>query len=188
MLQDTINEWAGHFGILDFLMKLAATDLIYLVVPLGLALWFLPGVSDDRALRQRVWLAATTSVIAGLILASLVAGLHSEARPFIARADTRLLISHSADNGFPSDHATVVFAVAGTLIWWRRTVGLAVMLAGALVSFARVFVGVHWPLDVMAGAAIGIGTGALAAQTAPWWTPLQARVASFFPGWMVSSP
>lgn len=187
-LQDLINGLAGHIAPLDSAMKLAASDLIYLIVPLGIALWFLPGVSAERALRQRVWLAVTTSVIAGLLLAALVGHLHSDARPFVSRAGTRLLVSHVADNGFPSEHASVSFAVAGTLIWWRRSVGFFAISVAGLIGFARVFVGVHWPSDIVAGAAIGMVSGALAAQTLAWWKPLQARAAAFFPNWLVASP
>jgi undecaprenyl-diphosphatase len=178
-IEDLINDWAGHVAAVDTVMKLAATDLIYLVLPLAFALWFLPGGSAERALRQRVWLA---------IMISVIAQLYSDARPFVSRTDTRLLISHAADNGFPSEHATVSFAVAGTLIWWRRSIGFLAIFLASLIGFARVFVGVHWPSDVAAGAAIGIVTGALAAQTVSWWTPLQAQASKFFPSWMVASP
>ena len=188
LIEDQINEWAGHISAVDTLMKLAATDLIYLVVPLAFALWFVPGVSAERALRQRVWLAVMTSVIAGLLLATLVTRLHSDARPFVSRSETRLLVSHAADNGFPSEHATVSFAVAGTLIWWRRWIGFIAIFLASLVGFARVFVGVHWPSDIVAGAAIGLAAGALSAKTVSWWTPLQANAARFFPSWMVAQP
>ncbi len=81
-IEDLINDWAGHIAAVDAVMKLAATDLIYLVLPLAFALWFVPGVSAERALRQRVWLAIMISVIAGLLLATLVSQLYSDARPF----------------------------------------------------------------------------------------------------------
>ena len=152
-IEDLINDWAGHVAAVDTVMKLAATDLIYLVLPLAFALWFLPGGSAERALRQRVWLAIMISVVAGLFLAALVAQLYSDARPFVSRTDTRLLVSHAADNGFPSEHATVSFAVAGTLIWWRRSIGFLAIFLASLIGFARVFVGVHWPSDIAAGAA-----------------------------------
>ena len=187
-IEDLINDCAGHITPLDTVMKVAATDLIYLIVPLGFLLWFLPGAQAQRALRQRFCLGVVTSVLAGLLLAALVAHLYSDNRPFVSRADTTLLISHAADNGFPSEHTTISFAVAGTLIWWRRWVGLVTIFLASLVGFARVFVGVHWPSDVAAGAAIGIVTGALAAHTISWWIPLQARAARFLPDWLVVKP
>jgi len=71
-IEDLINDWAGHVAAVDAVMKLAATDLIYLVVPLAFALWFLPGGSAERALRQRVWLAIMISVVAGLLSPSCI--------------------------------------------------------------------------------------------------------------------
>jgi len=129
-------------------MKLAATDLMYLVVPLAFALSFVPGVSAERALRQRFWLAVVTSITAALLLATLVTRLYSDARAFVSRSETRPLVSHAADNGFPSEHATVNFAIAGTLIWWRRWIGFIAIFLASLIGFARVFVGVHWPCDI----------------------------------------
>ena len=128
------------------------------------------------------------SVILALLLASVVAQIHSDVRPFVVRTDSNLLISHTADNGFPSDHATVGFAVAGTLVWWRRWLGLVAILAACLIAFARVFVGVHWPVDVASGAAIGLFMGAVAARSVPLWVGLKARVAALLPEWAVATP
>jgi len=92
LIKHQIKEWAGHISAVDTLMTLAATDLVYLVVPLAFALSFVPGVSAGRALRQRVWLAAVTSIIAALLLATLVTRLYSDARPFVSRSETRPLV------------------------------------------------------------------------------------------------
>jgi membrane-associated phospholipid phosphatase len=65
------------------------------------------------------------------------------------------LISHSADASFPSDHCLVAGAVAMvTLLAWRWLGIIAVALA-LLIAWGRVFVGVHYPGDVLAGLAIG---------------------------------
>jgi undecaprenyl-diphosphatase len=69
--------------------------------------------------------------------------------------------SHTADPGFPSDHATGAFAVA-MAIWLRnRRWGTVALLAAALLSVGRVAIGVHFPSDVVAGAALGIGAALL---------------------------
>src|SRR3954447_21936117 len=121
VIQDWINDHAGHAAILDFLMKRSALDIVYAVPLLLFALWFWPG--RQRALNQRIAVATFFSILATLGLATLLGHLYREARPFVSDASTRLLISHSADNSFPSDHAAFAFAVAGVLIWWRRTLG-----------------------------------------------------------------
>lgn len=185
---DLVNGWAGRSGLLDSLMKFSAVDLVYLVVPLGLLLWLAPGPSSRRALRQRVWITVMLSIAVALLVQALAGAIHTETRPFVARSDVTLLIAHSPDNSFPSSHATVAFAVAGALVWWRWPVGLIALAVACLVAFARVFVGVHWPSDVLAGAAIGICTGTLAARTTPLWIPLQAKAAALLPPWLVAAP
>ena len=121
--------------------------------------------------------------------AGMAAGqLYSESRPFVSDPGTRLLISHSADNGFPSDHALVSFAVAGGLFAWRWMAGLAVSIVAAFIGIARIFVGVHWPLDIVGGAAIGILAGELVARTLPLLETVQRRAATLLPGWLLESP
>jgi undecaprenyl-diphosphatase len=66
-----------------------------------------------------------------------------------------LLITRSPDTSFPSDHATLAFAV-GVMVWrFNRRLGLVLLLFGVLTAFARVFVGVHYPSDVLGGAVLG---------------------------------
>ena len=187
-IQDLINGMAGHIQLLDDVMKLAAKDLVYFVVPLALALWFLPGTSGQRSLRQRVAVVVVLGILLALGAAFIAGQVHAQSRPFISDGSTRLLISHSPDNSFPSDHATVSFAVAGTLICWRRLIGMVTLVVATLIGFARVFVGLHWPSDILAGAAIGIASGAIMAQTIPWWTWIQRRAAVLLPGWLVARP
>ncbi len=162
-IQDWINGLAGHVKILDLTMKLTAADVIYLAPLLLIALWFWPGSRGERALNQRVAAGTFFGVLFALGLAALLGMVHPEARPFVTDAPTKLLIHHSADNSFPSDHATLAFALGGTIIWWRRLLGAACLVAAVLVAIARVYVGVHWPSDVAAAAIAGLFAGGLAA-------------------------
>ncbi len=183
-----INGLAGHSGLADKLMELAAKDLIFLAVPLVLALWFWPAGPTRRALNQRLAVAATLGAIIAIAFNAGASQLHSDVRPFVSDPSTKLLISHSADNGFPSDHTAFAFGVAGALVWWRRLLGLVAVLGAALVAFARVYVGVHWPTDVLAGAAIGLVAGAVAAWFVPWFVIPQRWAARLLPEILVARP
>jgi undecaprenyl-diphosphatase len=77
-------------------------------------------------------------------------------RPFIAHPDTvHLFAKHAADPGFPSDHATAAFAIAVALLLHSRRWGTFALIAATILAITRVAMGIHYPTDVLAGAAIG---------------------------------
>jgi undecaprenyl-diphosphatase len=82
-------------------------------------------------------------------------------RPCVALSDTRLLVSRKKSPSFPSAHAVNVFAAAAVL-WrfYRRSLWASLPLA-VLVALSRVYVGVHYPLDILAGAILGWVVGLL---------------------------
>jgi len=79
-------------------------------------------------------------------------------RPFMALTDTRLVmpVTVLSDFGFPSGHATNSMAVAALLaLTAGRLMGAVAVAAAVLVCLSRVYIGVHYPLDVAAGALLG---------------------------------
>ena len=173
-IQDFINNHAGQSGLVDQLMKFAARDLIFLTVPLVLALWFWRASHDERARNQRAALLSVVAVGIAIVLATLASHLHYQPRPFVSDSSTRLLIGHSADNSFPSDHAIVCFAFATALTCWRRFLGSVVLVGALLVGVSRVYVGVHWPGDIAASAILGAIAGAASAALMPLAIRLQS--------------
>jgi len=79
-------------------------------------------------------------------------------RPSDRFADPEPLLRVAHTPSFPSGHATTSFACAATLARYvpRRT-GIAFYVLAALISWSRVYVGAHYPLDVVAGAMLGLG-------------------------------
>lgn len=136
-----------------------------------------------------LWAAGGMGV--ALALAQLVAHAVDEPRPFEALPNVLLLIPHGADAGFPSDHAVMAGALAAGLFFAWRLLGWVTTFFALLLAFARVYVGVHYPQDVLAGLALGavvvvlIGflvrplLGALIAAMAR--TPLRTMVTSHRP-------
>lgn len=93
---------------------------------------------------------------------NLLKPLFGRPRPYLTLTDVRLIVpvERLSNFGFPSNHASNAFGLALVLtaLLGRRWGTLAFLVA-ALTAVSRVYVGVHYPLDVAAGAAIGVGLG-----------------------------
>ena len=70
--------------------------------------------------------------------------------------DPEPLVDLPATYSFPSGHATVSFACATVLALAVPRLRVPLFVLAALISFSRVYVGVHYPLDVLAGAVLGV--------------------------------
>jgi undecaprenyl-diphosphatase len=84
----------------------------------------------------------------------IVAAVH-EARPYTTLHGILVLASPSADPSFPSDHATMAGAVTAGLFLVSWRLGLLAAVAAAVMGFARVYIAAHYPMDVLAGYAVG---------------------------------
>lgn len=118
--------------------------------------------------RRAGLLAVGVGVLAGQCANLLLGMFWFEPRPFMAGIGHTLL-AHAADNGFPSDHSTLMFALGSGLILTgaARAAGVVVCLLGLGVAWARVYLGVHFPIDVLTGIAVGGAAGWLARQIEP---------------------
>ena len=78
-------------------------------------------------------------------------------RPPVADPLPETLVETPATYSFPSGHATVSFACATVLALAVPRLSVPLYALAVLISFSRVYVGVHFPFDVLAGAALGVG-------------------------------
>jgi len=94
-------------------------------------------------------------------------------------ANVHVLVDKTTDFSFPSDHATAAGAVAVGLLFANRRWGIAACVLAVLMAFTRVYVGAHYPEDVLAGIALG---GIV--STAGWFTvvPVLRRLAVWLTG------
>lgn len=114
-----------------------------------------------RSLRFVVIFTAGTVWVADLLSFGIKAAV-SRPRPFQAIPSVVPLVEHTAGSSFPSGHAATSFAGAIVLAWLLPRLRAALIVLAALVAFSRVYVGVHYPSDVLAGAVIGATIGLLA--------------------------
>lgn len=106
----------------------------------------------DNAARSG-WAALSTFVAVGLN--QPIVHAVDRARPYRALSGVHLLGTPSADPSFPSDHATLAGAAIAGLLLVDRRLGALAAVAGLLLCADRVYIGAHYPGDVLAGLALG---------------------------------
>ncbi|HZQ65894.1 MAG TPA: phosphatase PAP2 family protein [Gaiellaceae bacterium] len=137
---------------------------IFAVVAVAGSVWFLarPGGSLRSKLAA---LSAAAAAGLALLVNAVLGTLWYHPRPFVGHPHaTVLLIDHGRDNSFPSDHASVAFAVAFAVLVFHRRLGVLLVVAAAGVGLDRILVGVHYPLDVAASVLVGLGSALLVTQ------------------------
>lgn len=180
-----VNNLAGRNRLLDDVMidwSKAGPLVLGLVV---VAAWFRLPARPVSLQPRRLAFISIVAAVAALGLAQLISHEWFRERPYVA-VPVHLLVAPSADGSFPSDHAAGGFALATPLLLDRRArrFGLAVLGGALLLAVSRVYIGTHYPGDVLAGALLGTAVAlvlvALAAGLdrawAGVWAPL--RVAS----------
>jgi undecaprenyl-diphosphatase len=149
-LFELVNASAGRWDALDDAMEFAAASLIYVIFA---ALAVLVAVAlYRRRLRPVVELAA--ALFFAFAGATVVSHLNDEQRPFQSH-HIHQLIAHEPGVSLPSDHATAAFAIAfGTYAFLSHRWGVLLGVAALTVGVSRVWVGVHYPGDILAAAII----------------------------------
>lgn len=156
-LLHAINRFAAtHDGIEDVLKAYVGVSEILFAGLLVLAFLAV------GPLGRRIAVSAGASAGLALLVAHFGAQLIDRPRPFIAHPDSvHLFMSHAADPSFPSEHATAAFAIA-MAIWLRdRRWGAVVLVLAAVLALGRVALGLHYPVDVVGGALLGMGAALL---------------------------
>ena len=135
-----------------WLVMFFAEYLIWLA-PLTLVACWLWGEPTSR---RRALQAALATALALLISAGF-SQVWYHPRPFEIGLGTNLL-PHVADSSFPSDHLTVWWTVAFSLMWDARLrrVGAWLALLGLPMAWARIYLGVHYPFDMLGAAAVSV--------------------------------
>lgn len=122
---------------------------------------------------RRIALIGLGALAIGFFASEIIKEITLRPRPFLSLEEVRLLVAAPSSYAFPSGHTTSSFAVAsGLFLGAQRLMGRVPVWAwgsvalAAAISYSRLYVGVHWPTDVLAGIALGIASGWVASRPA----------------------
>lgn len=152
---DSVLPIVTHFGGFEFLLVLLIVIILY------------AHFKNKKTLRKFTILALIALLFSGLMVFILKHLIH-EPRPFVSLADVHLLVVEDDPLSFPSGHTTSTLAVVTFLILnmkelakkHYKIIDVLLVIFAVMIPFSRIYVGVHYPADVIAGAIVGI-VGAL---------------------------
>ena len=172
-----INDLAGHNVWLDRFMIFAADKMGYLLILFVFILFWKRSYS-----KKAIFISLGSAVVARFIFVGIFRYFLYSPRPFLVLDNVNRLMNHELESSFPSGHAAFYFAMAmGVYLsnknpaptfstdrqynrgwgWCGAGAGYTYLILAGLMGFARIFVSVHWPLDILAGAVLGIITAVL---------------------------
>lgn len=158
-----LNGFVGKSALLDGLMEALVSD--YLVPVLGslalLGLWFSGSSDADRYRNQLTTLIGGVSVGFANAQVAVVNALMFRDRPFVG-LEIDLHFYAPTDSSFPANAAGVGFSIATAVFIRNRRLGITLYALAGLWGLARVYAGVHYPSDILAGAVIGVIAALLA--------------------------
>jgi undecaprenyl-diphosphatase len=150
-----LNNLAGN-PIFDSIFVFAADKLGYVTVAAFVVLWLI-GKRKKIFTNSLLYLPFASALISRFAITELIRFFYKRPRPFEV-LEVNQLIEHSAGRSFPSGHAAFFFALATGIYLFNKKTGVWFLVAAGLIAFSRVYAGIHYPLDVVVGAGIGIGT------------------------------
>ena len=158
-----LNNLSVHSQGFSKLVVFCAQDFAYVVAFLAVVflVYFFITDKDWRGKKLIAWGIESATIVGTVFLAWLVSFIiktiaHAP-RPFVVFPQVHPLLIETKYDSFPSGHATVLFALAMAIYLYNKRAGIFFFVCGIVVTLARVSAGIHFPVDIVAGAVIGIG-------------------------------
>ncbi|KXB88164.1 phosphatase PAP2 family protein [Veillonella sp. DNF00869] len=142
-----INDMANQSIVLDALMIVISKVVPYIYIFILAGLYMQGFRTRNFKLRGESFATGVLFVIC--LLGSFILGsMFYENRPFVDHTVV-LIVNHAADASFPSDHAVGTMALACGILFYRWNLGTWMVYGSILVGISRVFVGNHYPGDIL---------------------------------------
>ncbi|NFD28481.1 phosphatase PAP2 family protein [Clostridium botulinum] len=142
-----INNLANKNSVLDKIMIFFSKDIPYIFMAI-VAIVFILGITKKNCDYRKV--AVNTFIIAviNLTISFIIGGVYYVDRPFVHNK-VNLLYIHAKNSSLPSDHAIGTMSIALGLIKYNKLLSLILTVFSIIVGFSRVYVGHHYPLDII---------------------------------------
>jgi len=147
-----INNFARKCLYVDAWGVFFADYLVYFLLVGAALIYFL--VKKKEKLRY-LFVIGSSVILSRLVITELIRLIWHRSRPFVDY-QVNQVIEHSASGSFPSGHIAFLFALAMAVYFFNRKWGIVFFILSLLVGLARIFVGIHYPLDILGGIVIGI--------------------------------
>ena len=171
-----INQYAGLNPVIDTLAIFAA-EYMPVVVILALAiLWIAKGNNTRDVILYGVYAA-----IIGLVINYIIGLVYFHPRPFTIGLGTQIF-QYPAETSFPSDHTTFMVSIALIFLYFKETrvYGIILLILGLIGGFARVFSGVHFPLDILGSIMVSIISTLIIFQFKDRFNPLNMLIKEIY--------
>ena len=156
-----INGGAGLYPALDVFL-LFFTSYVAYGVSIGIGMYMTvvvpmrieDGYKSIAAFKRGLELCI--SALTTWLIVKIIKTLIASPRPFITLTDIQVLSPHESGYSFPSGHTSMTTAIATVVYFYNKRLGTLLYLFALVVAISRIYVGVHYPIDVVAGFLIGI--------------------------------
>lgn len=155
MLEALNQDWFLHLNATSdsaawslMLARIFARDVILIVPALIAILWLWGPRSQVHSQRQLV-MKLVIALLISMTISMIFGVLLPHPRPFVVGLGTNFL-AHSPDSSFPSNHGTASFTLALAFLFWHRIwSGVVLFVLACGIAWSRIYLGVHWPLDMV---------------------------------------
>jgi undecaprenyl-diphosphatase len=110
---------------------------------------------EPRKEQKRILILTIVSLPLVYLVAKIGSLIYFDPRPFVVGNFTPL-VSHVADNGFPSDHTLLTSAIASVIYMSSRKTGIVLWIVALLVGLSRIAAGIHHPIDILGSIIISL--------------------------------
>ncbi|NFD75681.1 phosphatase PAP2 family protein [Clostridium botulinum] len=142
-----INNLANKNSVLDRIMIFISKDIPYIFMAI-VAIVFILGITKKNCDYRKVSVNTFIITVINLTISFIIGGVYYVDRPFVHNK-INLLYIHAKNSSLPSDHAIGTMSIALGLGKYNKLLSLILTIFSIIVGFSRVYVGHHYPLDII---------------------------------------